>query len=304
MVSDTQPSTPSSDNTSSTPSSSRSRMANGSPSSRPRSLAVLDDPDIQQVIAEDPLFRFISNWWRQLLVLILGVGLAFYGQQRFQESRQARLSEAAELLSRVHRQYESLRSARNELKQLETEKEKESQRSSGKEGEEDKRKRDERLAKVQNEFNESRRLMSDYVAALSDAVSPYDSLAKFYAGLLSFAGSEAAKAAEELQPLGAVWGDQEPASQGRLIAELAALSAARMLIDDDATYAQGRSQLRQLAILGYYVRVSAAVAFARVSESSEEKEEAHALLLRVIDQFPDLADQLKPELAPLAMGHS
>lgn len=269
------------------------------PSSSRRSLAIIDDPDIQQVISEDPLFRFLTTWWRQLLVLALAIALGVYAKQRFEQSREFRLSEAADILSRVHSQYEGLLAARSEIKRLEGEKAKKGAADQKEAQNQELQKIDEQLTKAQTDFNESRRLMSEYVTALSDSVAPYDSLAKLYSGLLSFVGSEPQKAAEELGGLSALWKEQDAKDHTRLVSELAALSTARMLVDQEASYAQGRSQLRQLAQSAHYVRASAAVALARISETAQEKDEARPLLEGVISQYPELAEQLQPELSAL-----
>ena len=72
----------------------------------------VEDPQIQEVLAEDPLFRFLTDRWRGILT-VAGVALAvLYGKQVFEETHVSSMRSAADIFLSVRTEYDGLVSAR------------------------------------------------------------------------------------------------------------------------------------------------------------------------------------------------
>ena len=285
---------------------------------KPLSKRIFEDPSIQLAKEEDPLFIFFQKWWRHLLIAAAVIFAYQYGSSKFQQTYESSMKKSSELFSRVQNEFEELKRLAGELEANKLELEELKAKSStetasaedksdeeeaavneeGSDNEEQIQNVEVKLSEAQKNFNESRRKLGQYLNALDDAKEPYSELATLYRGL-------AVHIYEDLDTMRATlsefnWSEvTELDSSERLIAELAAVSLARAMLEEEATLNEGKQMLTKLARNGHYVHVSSAVSLARVSKTPEDKQEASSVIESILERQPEQLDLLEPELERL-----
>lgn len=250
---------------------------------------VLGDPTVSRTISEDPVFKFLFKWWRQLLTLAVAAAVVFYGRQQFEQARLARMGEASDLYRRVAAEFNNLSLIEQRLKQdrLQSDVDENAGAESGFSA-----------ANLERQRQDSERRLKELLASLADTRRPYEGLSDLYKALLARFSGEAFKAGQLLAEAHG-WEALKTGSAARFAAELKALALARILLDSESDYAQARSILKALAEKGELVNVSAAVSLSRISLGQEEKKEALQAIEKLIGQYPEQAALLDEEVARL-----
>ncbi len=253
---------------------------------------IFADPTLTAPGADDPFAVFISTYWKKLLAVLLAAGVIFYGYNAFQDTRNASQARAADLYSRVRVSYQETIKLEEDFQKAKTALAEVKGAADAPERVEAQKLLDESKAK----FTDSLAKLKQVVQALGDTREPYAKIAGIYSQLLErlVAETEGRKATvmagEDFTKLAAD-------SNERFIAELNAVVRARVMLEDDATYEEGKNLLKSLAKSGSFVRVAAASSLAHLVRNPEEKKETAALLQQIIAEQPEQADLLEKDLA-------
>jgi hypothetical protein len=241
---------------------------------------IFTDPELSRAVTEDPLFRTLTKNWRQLVVVVAAVLFGSFAWQRFQETKDERLGDYSELYTRASDQLTDLAEKSKKLAELKV---------SLVTMDEESRKK---LSEAELALTEAQNRLEDTVKSLGDTAEPYTSFVPLYRGLAAALSSDKATAAQILQTDD--WRTAEARGKGaQFAAELATLARARVLVDDDARFAEGFTLLKDLALSSQYVFAGAVVTLQRVAQSPEQKSEAAAVLDQVRNQRPEQAELLK-----------
>ncbi len=219
----------------------------------------------QQAMIEDPLFVFLKNQWQNLLWGVVIVLVVLYGKNAFEQSKQANLERASDVYVRLKQEYEQF-TAMEDINAT--------------------------------AYKETQKRLQGYVSALRDEPSPYDQVATLYDSLLAAHSGDTDKVQNMLGSIKLSDIDVSNADQ-RLFAELSLLSLSRSLLDKEDAVQTGKATLYELATNGAFVRVAAALSFARVAKEVEEREKAAAVLEDIVRAQPEQAELVENELAVL-----
>ncbi|RIL09170.1 MAG: hypothetical protein DCC75_07150, partial [Proteobacteria bacterium] len=260
---------------------------------------ILDHPDVAEAVNEDPLFRFLANYWRQLGVVIIAVAAGLYAKQQFDQTHDVRMSEAAALYQRVSEEFGDLKRKSTDLMEAQS-KQAEAAKKLAAAAEKEKgaleadlNKAEEDLKKKQGDFEAVSKKLKESIAALSDSRPPYNEIAGTYSLLsqkITLGQVRPAQGANALEDLAGDGGGE------RLLAELQEFLSAKLMLDQPGTALEGRRRLVALAEKGEYVHAVSALAVARISKSAAETREAYQLLERVNQSHPEQAEIIKEDL--------
>ncbi len=274
--------------TSSSPSTSKasSKGPSGAPSPGDETdNDIFTDPAIARAMVEDPLFRWLNNSWKPVLTVVVAVVLGSYAWSQFKQTEQARFAEYAELYQRGGQQFEEVQEKAKELSQL---------RASSVVMDEATQKK---LSELEQGLAQSRLRLQDTLAALGDTGAPYVNLAQLYRGLSEATAGDNDKAIATLE-IGE-WKQAAGSGAPDIAAELAALARARVLVDQEETFKQGWSVLKELATSSKFVFAGAMVTLSRVARNDEERAEASEVLRQVREQHPEQAELLEQAVSRL-----
>jgi hypothetical protein len=238
------------------------------------SLRIFTDPKLQEAIENDPFFAFVSNNWRPVIIALVIAGAGIYGRGLYREAVRTSAERSAEAYSKVRNEFDQVSALKSQVAAL---------AASSKE--EDKKKVEEKTKDLKAEEEKLR----DAVRVLSDGDEPYRSLGALYATVLGTAGANIPD-----------WSSIKDAkSRDRLFSELNALAAARQLLDQPDKIAAGKSALQALAADGMFVKVPAAIAYAKVASDDKERADALGILSKIKETEPEQADLIENEVKRL-----
>lgn len=266
---------------------------------------IFGDPTVAETMAEDPLFRFLTRWWRQILVLIAAIAFGVYAKNKFHSTNLQRLSEASEVLESVSRELDVVKKLHLELAGLKL------------------ADPEKKMDKLNQDISAATTRLNDLLVALENTREPYSDLVGVYRTLLTHwqlvssngeANEEDKKAfaalAHQIDPLKQkLSGDRQDLS---FTAEFKALVLAKSLMDSESYRSEAADLLEQLASNGRYTRLLAAMTFAKLAEISGEegsntnserlqkKERAVQLLNELKSEYPEQLPQIEQELSRLA----
>ena len=238
---------------------------------------IFTDPALQRTMVEDPLFRFLKNWWRQLLVIGLAIAAGWYVLHSFQETHIAAMKSSADTFRKVRSAYDELRAF--DLQKLQITEPK-------------------ALTDINQKMNAKELELVSTIDSLSDAKEPYRSFAQLYRALLKGRSGDI-EGMKQLMPPDAWKNAATPESPERLVGELAAVAEARLLIDTPQNAEQGKAILKDLVVNGRFVNMSVVKTLSALAQSSSEKEELVTLLEQLRAKRPEqvaLIDQALQEL--------
>ena len=262
------------------------RPENRTPDNESQAGELFEDLTVARTIREDPVFKFLFKWWRQILTVAVAVVIVFYGRCQFEQARALRMSEASDLYVRLENEFSNLRSLGQELQELK------SREQNGVRGDADWSKK---VGELEEKIGDSNRRLKELLASLQDTRAPYEGLASLYKVLADEFSGNTKEVSEALNPAHN-FAQIESGRPERFFAELKALVSARALLDSGAGFSEGRALLAELAQEGQFVNVAAAVSLARISLSPEEKSAAAALLEKVVSAHPEQAELLDEEI--------
>lgn len=252
---------------------------------------IFTDPAIVRAKREDPFVQFVAKYWQRLALLSLFLAALVYGYNRYTLVQMEARQRSALTFTKVFNQYAEI----ERLKQEKISKEREIQQSqSGNQENKTEPKKEDAakltqlqadLTKLNADLSEQAAKIKQPILALKEAKPPYSKFADLYSALSSSALSKVVADSEAQTALTLLeqynWtAATEPAE--RLVAELAALTLARQLIDSSESAAKGRTILTELVRSGEFVGLSALRALQAISASLEE-----------LKQFNELREQYK-----------
>lgn len=241
------------------------------------------DPFAEKVAAEDPVFRFISKNWRNIVTSVVAAVAIFYAYNVFQETQRSAMESAGDGFIQVQREFDSyvgLVASLSDAKKKDLEKD---------------AKAKEEVEKLQKQVDDAKKRMQNSIEALSNTREPYVRLAVLYRGLLARESGDA----QALKGIfsATAWAEiKNLNSNERLLAELEGLAYARALLDSDSTVGEARSLLKRLSIEGNFVHVAAGLSLAAIASSQAERKEALSVLGQINDAHPEQNSLLRDEL--------
>ena len=247
---------------------------------------IFEDPAITRSLKEDPVLRVITRWWQPILIAVLAVVAASYARNKFTETYNASLGDAAALYVRASTELGEVETAARERR--------EAAEAATKAGEKDEAAA-KKLSEADSKVRESRRKLVEAMASLADAQAPYGGVADLYKGMLAVRDGGVADVKEAVEASARF--ESAKSETDRFYAELRALVLARALLDDDRSLSEGRARLKDLAAKASFVNVSAAITLARIAVTAEERAEAKAVMEAIISAHPEQASVLEDEFA-------
>jgi len=270
---------------------------------------IFTDPALAEPLKNDPVFRFLKDYWRQSLLIVGMVFAVAYARQVFRDTHVAEMERAADIFARVRSEFEqgtTLREQLGEARARLAEKEgaAKSQGTSDKKAgtppmaDTDAAKS--RVADLEKQLADSTRRLDGHLGALADVHSPYREFGELYRGLAArVAAGDGGAVAEMRAAFGVPTGTVALAAKPDLPTELKAMALAKALLDSPEGRAEGRSALAELAQKGVYVNVSAAIALAHTASSIEERKAALTILESIVVSHPEQQGLLGQEAARL-----
>ncbi len=250
------------------------------------SESILKDQTVQDTVAKDPLAQFVLHYWKQILVVLGGGVAAFLMANWFRDAHETSMRRSAAVYSTVHKTYSELLTTTQNIERTTKEKD----------GEE-KTKKLENLSKQKESLSAK---LDNALISLSDEREPYKSLVPLYRALSARVSGDAK--AGDAKSIREILGDTDfessaVGSPARFYKELRVLTLARVLLDEEGNYSQGRALLAALAAKGSFVHTAAALALSRFSVTEEEKNEADKALNSVREAHPEDREIIDEELA-------
>ena len=264
---------------------------------------------VASAVRDDPLFRFLAQSWRSVVVVVLAIAAAWYGWRGFQSTREESVRHAADIFSRLRIEFEELNRLNAEratvLKEVaELEQNIASPAAAPKRGENAKAGVVANAEEQQKEIDQKRARLEEIAATvtktreraqqtsllLTDAREPYRSLAALYQVLIQADGSSAVPPPAE----------SAAATELALVQELQTLAAARRELE--VNRAEGIERLVGLAESAHYTRAYAALILAQIADSEQERVRAREIIEGVQRNFPDQSALLDGELRRLRSG--
>ena len=236
--------------------------------------SVLGDAIISQTAAEDPLFKFLQQWWRQLALLVAAVLVTYFAKNAFDQTYRSNMKRAGEMYSNLHKEYSELDALAADVLRLG--KEKIQKEQDAKASASDKENAAKSLTEAEGKLKQSSERVEDLAKALSDARQPYKQIGQLYQALIAARRGDLAPTKLALGL--SAWQALKPDSKQRFMAELATLSLTTTALDDASLVADARSALSKLALEGTYMNVAAAIKFSRSASTPDELIEARKVL--------------------------
>lgn len=254
------------------------------------------DPTLAQTAAEDPLFKFLSTHWKQVLLLIGAVLAGYFGNQSFQETYLSSMRRSGELFSNLQKQIDQIDIEQGALLSLREEAKQKSADAAVSEAQKEEiakniKEKEQSLIKLQERSGEM-------ITALSDSREPYNELALLYRQLLQTRAANAASIAQ-LQPVRSDWENVDAKSAERFISEASAFNAAGLKLDRADSASQASETLKNLSKNGVYLHVPAALRLARIASTVEQRAEALIVLEELSTRMPEQSSVLQAEIARL-----
>ncbi|RMG41076.1 MAG: hypothetical protein D6719_09320 [Candidatus Dadabacteria bacterium] len=273
----------------------------GSKDSKDQSHRIFEDPAISEAIKEDPLFKFLSEYWKQVLVIVAAAVAIFYGREAYNRNYLIAMQHGGDQLATLRKEYAEYEGMLAELEDLKTKVQNQAGKKDAKalkdkksEGTSEDQKK---LADLEKRLKDKREQVLEMAGYLEQSHPPYPQIGKIYKALVARHDGNL----EQLKALlgGFNWQQTPEDDPARFYAENAALVLARSLVDDKESYSQARSILKNLAEKGLYAAVPAALTLARISATDEEKAEARMALEDLIKRQPEQVELIEPELNKL-----
>lgn len=258
-------------------------------------------PQVEKLFVEDPLLKFFSKHGKSVFWTIVIIGVVYYAKLQFEDTYRANMQEAAQSYAKVRAEFEVYLDQEEELKKLRAAPtaNEANKKANEKANEKDNAALKPDPAKIEEQekkLSETERKLKDFLKTLSDKHEPYNRLVPIYQAIIAAKKGDHTQVLAELKAFN--WSDlSKVEASERLQLELAALMAARTMLDSD--YPQGRSLLTKLVEQGDVVHVSAAISLARVSETAEEKDQARSALNTLLARHPESREFLEEELKRL-----
>jgi hypothetical protein len=226
-----------------------------------RSHDLFTDPSLSQNIKEDPVARFISKHWKNILTAVCAGLVIFYMREQVLETSLARVKESSLVFDQARAALEVL-----------------TDKSSTASAEEK-----EKLS----------RSLRDSLANLSSGSEPYLSLSKLYSVIAEsnklLESETSSHSAEALN-----W-SMESDSTKRLLAELSVMVVLRNKLDLKNDDSQAISSLKQLAKDGQFADLSSFLLLSKLAQSEEDKIFLKQVSADMITRYP--AQKAKIEAA-------
>lgn len=295
--------------------------ASSNNSDQPTDHDIFTDPSIagslgdafKKASGEDPIFKFISAWWKHLLVGALAILAIIYARNLFRDTYQNSMNRSAEVFVSARQAYSdwlsqnhNLQLAQQELMTLD--------KSATQEA---KSKAESKVEELKKKVLESREKALLMFSALKDSREPYQDVAQMYLTFLSDPATVAASGVAEqnagnppaLIPA-SQWLQAKP--EERFLIEASALRVARMNLA--ANPQASVAALIELAREGSYVNAVAALTLARLYEAQEQalsagngdsnsygltKEQINQIIAAVLQRSPEQAKLLELESSRL-----
>lgn len=278
---------------------------------RSRVGTILNGPELIETQREDPVARFLVQQWRTLVAILVAGALGMLAYNSFQTSADLRRAAASESLAAIQKEYRTIGESQDRLlllkQQLADDRKAEAEGAAAKseapaadkaaaekvaaekakaaqERAERIKSGDAQVERLQKELDAGREKFARMTAALKGPIT-FETLARMYQGLLAarlgdFEGTQQALQSTPWQGVGAT------DSAERLTAEFATLGLARALLDSEKFSGVAADSLEKLAREGSHAAVQAALSYAGVASSEQEKQKARELLDRVAQRFP------------------
>lgn len=280
---------------------------------RSRVGTILNGPELIETQREDPVARFLVQQWRTLVAILVAGALGMLAYNSFQTSADLRRAAASESLAAIQKEYRTIGESQDRLlllkQQLADDRKAEAEaegaaakseapaadRAAAEKVAAEKAKAaqeraeriksgDAQVEQLQKELDAGREKFARMTAALKGPIT-FETLARMYQGLLAarlgdFEGTQQVLQSTPWQGVGAT------DSAERLTAEFATLGLARALLDSEKFSGVAADSLEKLAREGSHAAVQAALSYAGVASSEQEKQKARELLDRVAQRFP------------------
>lgn len=254
---------------------------------------VLDQLGLQDAASEDPLFKFLSSYWRPIAVIVIAVFGANYIYNSFQETYESRMRRAADVYLNLQQEYSRLKELERDLgvtpDQVATEEGAEAKADEAAKKEEDR-------AKLLEKRNEHIKNINDYLAALETEREPYNLIGELYANL-SKSQSDEKVVDLAVASLPAAKQSLEDLDAGRFIKELKAFALWRRQLDNDEQREKAVTGLKELARNGVFVNLASALTLINLSENGDSKQELVSLLQGIVEKTPEQRSLIE-EVAP------
>lgn len=233
------------------------------------SLRVLDG---QTEVAEEELqklFSFVGQWSRELLTALAIAAVVFFAIKFFKEADLRQQKASAQKFSDVRETYGELAAAVTTR-----------DKTTG-----------DAAKKEQEKVDAAKNKLTEQLKVLGDAREPYKSLGALYQALMlqrtgDVEGAKAIVAGMNIDQVLA-----KPDSNN-LSVELTAITLARTLLDNDASYKDGWNLLVTLASKGQFAQVQAVKTLKTIATTEDEKKQADDLQKAFTAQQPAMAELL------------
>lgn len=251
---------------------------------------LFEDENVAERVAQDPLYIFIKNYWRQILMAGAAFAAAFFIYQKFNENYVQGMERGSAVYARTQRVYHELIQSGNELNKA--------QQELSKAGADKKTELEKNATSAKAKYEELKKQLDASLVALAGERKPYGYLSKIYRGLLAKSEGDIEGVRSALREFN--WATiANTESTERFVSELAELVLAKAMLDSEATAMEGRSRLKALADNGAVANVSAGIALVRAAGNPAEKTEAIATLADLKSRHPEQNSLLEEELSDL-----
>jgi hypothetical protein len=253
---------------------------------------VLDQLGLQDAASEDPLFKFLSSYWRPIAVIVIAVFGANYIYEAFQETYEARMRRAADVYLNLQQEYSRLKELERDLDLMPDQVAAEEVEAKADEA----AKKEEDRAKLLEKRNEHIKNINDYLAALETEREPYNLIGDLYANL-SKSPSDEKVVDPAVASLAVTEQSLEELDANRLIKELKAFALWRRQLDNDEQREKAVAGLEELARNGVFVNLASALTLINLSENDDKKQELVSLLQGIVEKTPEQRSLIE-EVAP------
>lgn len=257
------------------------------PQQSPGHHDIFEDPSITRALKEDPLFKFLSKWWRQCLAVGVVAFIGWYAKMRFDEAAMGRLAEGRTHLISVQEAYDGVLEAAN----------KKSDSVNGETGNAEPHNSAEQSSTDNLQAALAR--LAETQNLLADSTQPYSHISELYRSLeLRFDPGKVSGNEPGLE----IWQDIPPTNKGqRLIAELEALALARIALDKSEARESAEKTLRALVDHSEFAHTAAAIALARAltADNRSANDELQGLIKKLKERKPEQAELIDNELQGL-----
>jgi hypothetical protein len=257
-----------------------------------RSHSIFEDPAIAEAAKDDPVIRFISRNWKTVIGALVAIALSMVAYNSFKATAAQKRGAATQTLLDIQQGYKAIVQKQQDVATLKKELETET----------DNEKKEQSQGKIDSTTKELEQLR-ERTTLIVDSLSspkPFDVLAQMYRGLIAarfadYATTQKVLASTSWEAVGA------DGSAERMAAELVALGLSKSLVDAPEAEGIVKDTLASLASRGNYSAVQAAVSYATVATTPEEKSKARDMIAQVAQRFPAQEKFLAPAREQLGM---